>query len=479
MKKTGVDAISFYVPPLYVPLEDLAKQRDIPYEKLRKGLGLEKMAIPDTNEDAASFAANALLRLFQENNIDPREVGRIYLGTESAVDGSKPTATYAVEVVENELEKEFGHRCFKNCDVVDLTFACVGAVDAMHNCIDWVQNGSGRKAVVVASDLSKYELNSTGEYTQGAGAVAVLISEDPDIISFSPEWGVATKSVGDFFKPRRAYSKHNLAKALLEQFDAQYNDAALNEWISKNNSGFWSDNNQLVELFKEEPVFDGQYSNQCYSDRVTEALEHFDTQVNCDFFSTWDHLVFHLPYAYHGRRIIQRNWLDWIERTGQLEQLESEIGPKGDDIKSWTRAASKSELYKTFVSERIEPSERASSEIGNMYTASIFMALLSLGAAALLEGKDLTNTKTGFIAYGSGSKSKVFEGTFEKNWKEKISNASLFERLNDRSPIDVATYEKLHKRELEEPIVNSNHIALKGIESENETSMGLRTYKAG
>ena len=70
------------------------------------------------------------LKLIQDYKINPKEISRIYLGTESALDAAKPTATYAMQMVEKELEKEFGARCFKNCDVVDMTFACVGAVDA-------------------------------------------------------------------------------------------------------------------------------------------------------------------------------------------------------------------------------------------------------------------------------------------------------------------------------------------------------------
>ena len=58
MKKKGIDAISFYVPKLFVDLEKLANKRDISYEKLNKGLGLNRMSIPDSDEDTASFAAN-------------------------------------------------------------------------------------------------------------------------------------------------------------------------------------------------------------------------------------------------------------------------------------------------------------------------------------------------------------------------------------------------------------------------------------
>jgi hydroxymethylglutaryl-CoA synthase len=85
MKKVGIDSLSYYVPSLYVDIEELAVKRDISAEKLIKGLGLKKMATPDYDEDSASIAANSLFRLIKENNINPTEVGRVYLGTESGV----------------------------------------------------------------------------------------------------------------------------------------------------------------------------------------------------------------------------------------------------------------------------------------------------------------------------------------------------------------------------------------------------------
>ena len=476
MTKVGIDALSFYVPSLYVPMEELASHRDIPFEKLKRGLGLEKMAIPDVNEDAASFAANALLQLIEDNNIDPKEIGRVYLGTESAVDGSKPTATYAMGVVEERLSGKWGDRAFRNCDVVDLTFACVGAVDAMHNCIDWVKAGQGRKAVVIASDLSKYELNSTGEYTQGAGAVAVLISENPSLITISDTWGVGTNSVGDFFKPRRYYNKRDIAASLLKESGTELSEEQIDDLVRKAPSDFWNDNNALVEVFKEEPVFEGQYSNQCYSDRITEAMAHFNDQTPTNFLNDWDYLVFHLPYAYHGRRIIFSNWLGWIEANGQLEELIREIGPLGDDRKSWERAASKSAMFRQYVNDKIEKGERASSLIGNMYTASIFMALLSLVRSCLLEGEELSNKKIGFIAYGSGSKSKVFEGTVEKGWKNPVSKVKLFELLGERSAIGVDLYERIHRGMQNSSVESNPGITLREIETEDLNTKGLRKY---
>ncbi len=72
-----------------------------------------------------------------------------------------------------------GTNTFLHVDTVDFTFACIGAVDALHNCIDFVRLNPGKKAIVIASDIAKYDLESTGEYTQGAGAVALLVTEKP------------------------------------------------------------------------------------------------------------------------------------------------------------------------------------------------------------------------------------------------------------------------------------------------------------
>jgi len=475
----GVDAIAFYVPSLFVEMERLAERRSIAYAKLNKGLGLEKMAVPDVDEDAASFGANALCQLICDNNLDPRSIGRIYMGTESALDASKPTATYAIDAVEKELEGEFGPRCFMNCDVVDMTFACVGAVDALHNSLDWVRGDRSRKAIVLASDVAKYDLSSPGEYTQGAGAVAILVSQDPSILAISDNWGVATKSEGDFFKPRRIFDKADLLMETAHILGQNLSREDAELLIQNNNSSFWNLSGRQVEVFKEEPVFDGPFSNECYRARITEALENFGQQTEVNYLEEWQHLVFHLPYAYQARRMFIENWLQWMNDNDRIQEVYKELGvPEPDTSMEWMKKVSKSESYLSFVNERIAPGEKASSVIGNMYTASIFMSLLSLLNDAMEKGKKLEGQKIGFFSYGSGSKSKVFEAVICSGWKKAISAAPLFEILDQRQEIDVDTYEKLHRNE-SESIANGDRIARLKTISDKPESQGLRRYSFG
>ncbi|WP_281636968.1 hydroxymethylglutaryl-CoA synthase family protein [Flavobacterium marginilacus] len=449
--KTGIDAIAFDVAKLHLPIKTLATARNIEPEKLEKGLGLLKMTLPDTHQDTVVFGVNALTKLILDNNIKLDEIARIYVGTESGIDSSKPIGSYLISLI----EQKFGDNTLSECDVVDFTFACIGGVDAMQNCLDFVHLNPTKKAIVVTTDFAKYDLNSTGEYTQGAGAAAMLISSNPRIITFENHWGVSTKGVFDFFKPYRTISKKEIT--------------------GNTNNESWFDNLESeIEIHKDQPVFDGQYSNQCYMDRTREAYFSFKKLKNTTdtVYNSWKSIVMHLPYAFQGRRMLSEIYaLDAVTPILSGNENASEYQNKLKEI-------SKSDDYKTFVSEKLQPAELASSLIGNLYTGSIFMGLLSTLAHFYDTKKEITDEKFGFLAYGSGSKSKVFEGTIQSEWKSALTNVNLFETLEKSFEIDFETYEKLHKKEQKQSIQTpKNEWILDRIESEIPNLIGARYYK--
>lgn len=447
--KIGIDSIAFDIPKLYLPIPVLAENRAIEADKLTNGLGLLKMSFPDVHQDVVTMASNATLALIQKENINPREISRIYVGTESGVDSSKPVASYVLSNVESVL----GAGSFRNCDVVDLTFACIGAVDALQNCLDYIRLHPTKKAIVVASDNAKYDLQSTGEYTQGAGAIAMLITSEPRVLSFSKEVGVATEGVFDFFKPRRVFSKEELLS-------------------SADNPEWFGITENEIAVYKEQPVFDGQYSNQCYISRITEAYAHYKTESGQSgkLYENWGAILMHLPYCYQGRR----TFIDIFAR----ENTALLNAQAGDTLKDKMKALAKSPEYVNLINQKIQPSEIASGQIGNIYTGSIFLGLLSTLCYHYQQNSELTHQKIGCIAYGSGSKSKVFEATVEDQWKTVIQNVALFETLSQATAIDFATYEKLHKKELQSSVIAPKHeFYLDSIEKENPVLVGARYYK--
>ena len=449
--KTGIDSISFDVAKLHLPIKTLAKARDIEPEKLEKGLGLIKMTLPDIHQDVIVFAANALTKLIQDNNLNLNEIARIYVGTESGIDSSKPVSSFLIAL----MEQKFGADSLSECDVVDFTFACIGGVDALQNCIDFIKLNPNKKAIVVTTDFAKYDLNSTGEYTQGAGALAMLITSNPRIIAFENHWATSTKGVFDFFKPFRTISKQAIS------------GNATNE--------SWFDNLEAeIEIHKDQPVFDGQYSNQCYMDRTRNAYFSFKKQKNTDetIYNSWKSIIMHLPYAFQGRRMLSEIYaLDAQNKIISGNEDASEYQNK-------LKGISKSEEYQYFVNEKLMPAELASSLIGNLYTGSIFMGLLSTLAHFYDTKKEIADLKFGFLAYGSGSKSKVFEGTIQPDWKNAVAGIKLFETLEESFEIDFETYEKLHKKEQKQSVqLPKNEWILDRIEKEIPNLLGARYYK--
>lgn len=451
LMKIGIDALSFDVSKIHLPIKTLAKARNIEPEKLEKGLGLLKMTLPDNHQDTVVFGANALTKLIQSNNLDLNDIARIYVGTESAIDSSKPISSYLIAL----MEQKFGEDSLSECDVVDFTFACIGGVDALQNCIDFVKLNPTKKAIVVTSDIAKYDLNSTGEYTQGAGALAMLVTANPRIIAFENHWATSTKGVFDFFKPYRTVSKEAITG-------------------NKNNESWFDNLEAEIEIHKDQPVFDGQYSNQCYMDRTRNAYFSFKKLKNTTetIYNSWESIIMHLPYAFQGRRMLSEIYaLDAATPIISVDEDAAEYQNKLKEI-------SKTPEYKNFVEEKLMPAELASSLIGNLYTGSIFMGLLSTLAHFYDSGKEISNTTFGFLAYGSGSKSKVFEGIIQGEWKSAISNTTLFETLAKSFEIDFDTYEKLHKKEQKSSILTpKNEWVLDRIEKENPNLIGARYYK--
>ena len=283
----------------------------------------------------------------------------------------------------------------------------------------------------------------------------MLITSNPRIIAFENNWATSTKGVFDFFKPYRTISKQQITG-------------------NTSNEAWFENLESEVEIHKDQPVFDGQYSNQCYMDRTRDAYFSFKKIKNTaeTVYDTWESIVMHLPYAFQGRRMLSEIYaLDASNKIISGEENATEYQNKLKEV-------SKSETYRDFVSQKLQPAEIASSLIGNLYTGSIFMGLLSTLAHFHDNKIEVFDKKFGFLAYGSGSKSKVFEGTIQSEWKSAIANINLFETLEKSIEIDFETYEKLHKKEQKQPVQQpKKEWILDRIETEIPNLLGARYYK--
>lgn len=466
-QKVGIQDFGICLPSRYLPIEILAEKRNIEVAKLKLGLGLEEMAVCDKSEDVPFMAAKAIEDLVfaqlsngsAENAHDFfSQIDRIYLGTESAIDAAKPSITYALDLLQKSFDCSFEH-----IDFLDMTFACIGGTDALHQCMDYVKLRPTRKCIVVAADKAIYDSNTGGEYTQGAGAVAFLVSSTPDLMSFDGEVGVAVQHDFDFYKPKRYFSKEEIVNSLFERLamdkesipedkiskllntDTILKKGTLEGWAVD----FWDLPGGFVPIQREEPVYDGQFSNSCFEQRVSKAFGDFLRKNKIERLPEIAQWIFHLPYAYQGRRMAVRMWWEHVARFESTvsEHVVAEFGhPEENNEENylfWLKQVAKSKEYKKFVSERIAPTDAVSSKVGNLYTASVFMALLS-GIAN--SNAELLGKRGLFLAYGSGSKSKVFMGTYEKGAMAENIAKRIEAHLGQRRPIDYSEYENLRRK---------------------------------
>ncbi len=226
-----------------------------------------------------------------------------------------------------------------------------------------------------------------------------------------------------------------------------------------------------LTIHKDTPVFDGHLSNRCYTDAVKNAFINFKENAikrglyneDTDDIITeqWSRIVVHLPYAFQGKRMFPDVFMLDRKKNHTGAAIINQIGedPSADEtnmkslsdseqekIKNgYRRLISKTAEYQKFTADKIEKTQKASSLVGNQYTASIFLALMSTLEIDCKEGNNLAGKKIGFCAYGSGAKSKVFQGIVQKDWAAIAKRFNLFVRLEDRTAINAATYEALHR----------------------------------
>jgi hydroxymethylglutaryl-CoA synthase len=195
LTRVGIESMAVYIPHHFVDLGTLARANKVDPAKYYIGLGVKRMAVVAPDEDPVTMAVEAGRTLMVRNRIDPDEIGLLMVGTESGVDGAKPIASYVHGLLGLSA----------NCRTFDTKHACYSGTAALHMAADWcaLRTGTRRgKALVIATDIARYNTGSSGEPTQGAGAVALLVSDQPHALELDPHpEAFFTREVMDFWRP--------------------------------------------------------------------------------------------------------------------------------------------------------------------------------------------------------------------------------------------------------------------------------------
>ena len=187
--KLGIDSIAFYVPRYYLSLKTLAKARGIDENKYIKGLGQHYMAVTPPDEGIVTMAANAAHQAIQ--GIDKDKITHVLFATESGIDQSKSAGVFVHHLL----------KLNNRCRIIELKQACYSATAGLQMGLALLQKNPEQKILLIASDIARYGLNTTGESSQGGGAVAMVLSANPRVLDVDTESGYYAVDVMDFFRP--------------------------------------------------------------------------------------------------------------------------------------------------------------------------------------------------------------------------------------------------------------------------------------
>ncbi len=508
----GISDLQTYAPILRVNAEELAMARGRKRDSFTRNLGVETFAVPNTDEDAATMAANAIIKIVDRNGIDPHKV-KLKFATESAIDDSKPTITFVYDALEMYYGKTFNYAL-----PVEHKFACVAGLDALGDAL-CAAVATGERTIVVTTDHAKYPLNSPGEATSGSGATATLVEPNPRLIAIDPMMMKEyTINEYDFYKPKFPNAdgskiigsdmplydgKHSnlvydyIYYKVYRQIEEELGRSLLDEvrhiavhlpYKSKIQDPFadvvrhnlknyhpeeWQET--LKELagmnlpFTGEPLMPGS-GNLHESEEIILTYRRAKTKLTREDSEIVRGANHDRQSLKHDLEVLEsRLGMGWTHRelteivrdfdrysnkeiNAALAGFGEEVVSFGERRTAFVRAMQETSHYKAEFARKAANSQATSGFIGNTYTGAVFFSIQStLTSDYSKSGAQIIGEKMLILGFGSGAGGKGMLGTIQDGVVEYANSTDMSFVLNG-TPISVGTFEKLHRGELREPV---------------------------
>ncbi len=194
----GIVGYGCYVPRYRIKAEEIARIWGEDPARVVKGLMVEEKAVASDDEDTATISVEAARNALKRARIDPKEIGAVYVGSESHPYVVKPTATIVGEAlgVGNDYT------------AADLEFACKAGTAGIQICMGLVLSGTISYGMAIGADTAQGAPGDALEYTAASGGAAFVIGKENLLAKI-----VATESFSsdtpDFWRrPMKHYPRH-------------------------------------------------------------------------------------------------------------------------------------------------------------------------------------------------------------------------------------------------------------------------------
>ena len=429
------------LPPYRVNLRDWCDWTGASWKKIAAVIG-HAFRVPGPAQSVYTMAANAALKLILQHDVDPGRIGVLALGTESSNDNSAGSI-----IIKGMLDQALGSlglpRLSQNCEVPEVKHACLGGVYALKNAVRHCLLEDSA-AIVICSDLALYARGSSGEPTQGAGAVAMLVERDPAMASLNL---AHTGRASD-------YRATDFRKPLLD-----------------------ADRRPRSNLHY--PVFNGRFSTYCYLDQVRNALAHLYGRRGvspAEWLEDLSAVFFHRPYrrmpqsAFALIRLCAES-ISYGAESSLIQRLCGEAGVALEDAVAemvrrrdhhepaagedggrdpfpisgaLMKALRETPEFEQLVLRPLRWGDDNMMELGNIYSGALLAWLAAGLEEAAATGEDWDGREILLIGYGSGDAAEALPMRVCGGWREAARRTCFSEALQPSHDLRRDQYETLH-----------------------------------
>ncbi len=168
----GIIGYGAHVPRRRIKVEEIAKVWGADAPSYKRGLELVEKSVPSVDEDTITLAVEAARNAITRAGIDPKDIGAVYVGSESHPYAVKPSGVTVAETV----------GAVPDCHCADFEFACKAGSEGMFVTYGLVKAGLIRYGLAIGADTSQGAPGDALEYSAAAGAAAFIMGADEEKI---------------------------------------------------------------------------------------------------------------------------------------------------------------------------------------------------------------------------------------------------------------------------------------------------------